>query len=138
MPGSQVGIMAADLIQISRYHPVGFCRLRELAIAFGKRDCELADYQIPVSRSGYWWLAGVFLIFIGGMGVLLSISGQPETVNDLPLRVKFLLDKAIFVCAGAMEGRWQPAVVGYYSSSERMQKIERLSNHGGISGWCNL
>ncbi len=88
MPGKpELELMAADLIQNKPLPSSGVLQVAGVAIAFGKQDCELADYQIPVSRSGYWWLAGVFLIFIGGMGVLLSISGQPETVNDLPLRV---------------------------------------------------
>lgn len=36
----------------------GVLQVAGVAIAFGKQDCELADYQIPVSRSGTGgWLA---------------------------------------------------------------------------------
>lgn len=81
------------------------------------------------------------MIFIGGMGVLLSISGQPETVNDLPLRVKFLLDKSNIHYVRAQwkeDGSLQ--LSGYCSSSEQMQKVRAtLESWGGhVSGWCNL
>ncbi|EOE9059417.1 SctD family type III secretion system inner membrane ring subunit SsaD [Salmonella enterica subsp. enterica serovar Infantis] len=111
----------------------GVLQVAGVAIAFGKQDCELADYQIPVSRSGYWWLAGVFLIFIGGMGVLLSISGQPETVNDLPLQVKFLLDKSNIHYVRAQwkeDGSLQ--LSGYCSSSEQMQKVRATLESWGV------
>lgn len=72
----------------------GVLQVAGVALAFGKEDCDLASYHIPVSRLGHWWLVGIFMIFIGGMGALLSVGSQPETVNDLPLRVKLLLDKS--------------------------------------------
>lgn len=78
-------------------------------------------------------MAGVFLIFIGGMGVLLSISGQPETVNDLPLRVKFLLDKSNIHYVRAQwkeDGSLQ--LSGYCSSSEQMQKVRATLESWGV------
>ncbi|ASG88161.1 type III secretion system inner membrane ring subunit SctD [Salmonella enterica] len=111
----------------------GVLQVAGIAIAFGKQDCDLASYQIPVSRSGYWWLAGAFLIFIGGMGVLSSVSDQPETVSDLPLRVKFLLDKNNIHYVRAQwkeDGSLQ--LSGYCSSSEQMQKVKATLESWGV------
>ncbi|EAM2922255.1 EscD/YscD/HrpQ family type III secretion system inner membrane ring protein [Salmonella enterica] len=102
----------------------GVLQVAGIAMAFGKSDCDLASYQIPISRLRHWWLAGVFLIFIGGMGALSSIGGQPETVNDLPLRVKLLLDKSNIHYVRAQwkeDGSLQ--LSGYCSSNEQMQKV---------------
>ncbi|EDS7585504.1 EscD/YscD/HrpQ family type III secretion system inner membrane ring protein [Salmonella enterica subsp. diarizonae] len=111
----------------------GVLQVAGIAIAFGKSDCDLASYQIPISRLGHWWLAGVFLIFIGGMGALSSIGGQPETVNDLPLRVKLLLDKSNIHYVRAQwkeDGSLQ--LSGYCSSNEQMQKVRATLESWGV------
>lgn len=111
----------------------GVLQVAGIAMAFGKSDCDLASYQIPISRLRHWWLAGVFLIFIGGMGVLSSIGGQPETVNDLPLRVKLLLDKSNIHYVRAQwkeDGSLQ--LSGYCSSNEQMQKVRATLESWGV------
>lgn len=111
----------------------GVLQVAGIAMAFGKSDCDLASYQIPISRLRHWWLAGVFLIFIGGMGALSSIGGQPETVNDLPLRVKLLLDKSNIHYVRAQwkeDGSLQ--LSGYCSSNEQMQKVRATLESWGI------
>ncbi|AXD72303.1 EscD/YscD/HrpQ family type III secretion system inner membrane ring protein [Salmonella enterica] len=111
----------------------GVLQVAGIAMAFGKSDCDLASYQIPISRLGHWWLAGVFLIFIGGMGALSSIGGQPETVNDLPLRVKLLLDKSNIHYVRAQwkeDGSLQ--LSGYCSSNEQMQKVRATLESWGV------
>ncbi|MGG5979519.1 type III secretion system inner membrane ring subunit SctD [Salmonella enterica] len=111
----------------------GVLQVAEIAMAFGKSDCDLASYQIPISRLRHWWLAGVFLIFIGGMGALSSIGGQPETVNDLPLRVKLLLDKSNIHYVRAQwkeDGSLQ--LSGYCSSNEQMQKVRATLESWGV------
>ncbi|EBG9220309.1 EscD/YscD/HrpQ family type III secretion system inner membrane ring protein [Salmonella enterica] len=111
----------------------GVLQVAGIAMAFGKSDCDLASYQIPISRLRHWWLAGVFLIFIGGMGALSSIGGQPETVNDLPLRVKFLLDKSNIHYVRAQwkeDGSLQ--LSGYCSSNEQMQKVRATLESWGV------
>ncbi|EAN1667362.1 TPA: type III secretion system inner membrane ring subunit SctD [Salmonella enterica] len=111
----------------------GVLQVAGIAMAFGKSDCDLASYQIPISRLRYWWLAGVFLIFIGGMGALSSIGGQPETVNDLPLRVKLLLDKSNIHYVRAQwkeDGSLQ--LSGYCSSNEQMQKVRATLESWGV------
>ncbi len=67
----------ADFNPNKCHHPVGFCRLREWLSRLVNRIVNLLIIKYPFPDQGYWWLAGVFLIFIGGMGVLLSIGGQP-------------------------------------------------------------
>ncbi|EBC0455579.1 EscD/YscD/HrpQ family type III secretion system inner membrane ring protein [Salmonella enterica] len=111
----------------------GVLQVAGIAMAFGKSDCDLASYQIPISRLRHWWLAGVFLIFIGGMGALSSIGGQPETVNDLPLRVKLLLDKSNIHYVRAQwkeDGSLQ--LSGYCSSNEQMQKVRATLESWGV------
>lgn len=111
----------------------GVLQVAGVTLAFGKQDCDLASYQIPVSRLRYWWLAGVFLIFICGIGVLLSVGGQPETESDLSLRVKFLLDKSNIHYVRAQwkkDGSLQ--LSGYCSSSEQMQKVRAILESWGI------
>ncbi|EAO9172890.1 EscD/YscD/HrpQ family type III secretion system inner membrane ring protein [Salmonella enterica] len=111
----------------------GVLQVAGIAMAFGKSDCDLASYQIPISRLRHWWLAGVFLIFIGGMGALSSIGGQPETVNDLPLRVKLLLDKSKIHYVRAQwkeDGSLQ--LSGYCSSNEQMQKVRATLESWGV------
>ncbi|EHI7915861.1 TPA: type III secretion system inner membrane ring subunit SctD [Salmonella enterica subsp. diarizonae serovar 61:l,v:z35] len=111
----------------------GVLQVAGIAMAFGKSDCDLASYQIPISRLRYWWLAGVFLIFIGGMGALSSIGDQPETVNDLPLRVKLLLDKSNIHYVRAQwkeDGSLQ--LSGYCSSNEQMQKVRATLESWGV------
>ncbi|MJY19172.1 EscD/YscD/HrpQ family type III secretion system inner membrane ring protein [Salmonella enterica subsp. enterica serovar Enteritidis] len=111
----------------------GVLQVAGIAMAFGKSDCDLASYQIPISRLRHWWLAGVFLIFIGGMGALSSIGGQPETVNDLPLRVKLLLDKSNIHYVRAQwkeDGSLQ--LSGYCSSNEQMQKMRATLESWGV------
>lgn len=111
----------------------GVLQVAGIAMAFGKSDCDLASYQIPISRLRHWWLAGVFLIFIGGMGALSSIGGQPETVNDLPLRVKLLLDKSNIHYVRAQwkeDGSLQ--LSGYCSSKEQMQKVRATLESWGV------
>ncbi|EAU4678453.1 EscD/YscD/HrpQ family type III secretion system inner membrane ring protein [Salmonella enterica] len=111
----------------------GVLQVAGIAMAFGKSDCDLASYQIPISRLRHWWLAGVFLIFIGGMGALSSIGGQPETVNDLPLRVKLLLDKGNIHYVRAQwkeDGSLQ--LSGYCSSNEQMQKVRATLESWGV------
>ncbi|ELE4478875.1 EscD/YscD/HrpQ family type III secretion system inner membrane ring protein [Salmonella enterica] len=111
----------------------GVLQVAGIAMAFGKSDCDLASYQIPISRLRHWWLAGVFLIFIGGMGALSSIGGQPETVNDLPLRVKLLLDKSNIHYVRAQwkeDGSLQ--LSGYCSSNEQMQKVRATLVSWGV------
>lgn len=111
----------------------GVLQVAGIAMAFGKSDCDLASYQIPISRLRHWWLAGVFLIFIGGMGALASIGGQPETVNDLPLRVKLLLDKSNIHYVRAQwkeDGSLQ--LSGYCSSNEQMQKVRATLESWGV------
>lgn len=111
----------------------GVLQVAGIAMAFGKSDCDLASYQIPISTLRHWWLAGVFLIFIGGMGALSSIGGQPETVNDLPLRVKLLLDKSNIHYVRAQwkeDGSLQ--LSGYCSSNEQMQKVRATLESWGV------
>ncbi|ECK6528707.1 EscD/YscD/HrpQ family type III secretion system inner membrane ring protein [Salmonella enterica] len=111
----------------------GVLQVAGIAMAFGKSDCDLVSYQIPISRLRHWWLAGVFLIFIGGMGALSSIGGQPETVNDLPLRVKLLLDKSNIHYVRAQwkeDGSLQ--LSGYCSSNEQMQKVRATLESWGV------
>ncbi|ENS3355797.1 EscD/YscD/HrpQ family type III secretion system inner membrane ring protein [Salmonella enterica] len=111
----------------------GVLQVAGIAMAFGKSDCDLASYQIPISRLRHWWLAGVFLIFIGGMGALSNIGGQPETVNDLPLRVKLLLDKSNIHYVRAQwkeDGSLQ--LSGYCSSNEQMQKVRATLESWGV------
>ncbi|ENB2030114.1 EscD/YscD/HrpQ family type III secretion system inner membrane ring protein [Salmonella enterica] len=111
----------------------GVLQVAGIAMAFGKSDCDLASYQIPISRLRHWWLAGVFFIFIGGMGALSSIGGQPETVNDLPLRVKLLLDKSNIHYVRAQwkeDGSLQ--LSGYCSSNEQMQKVRATLESWGV------
>lgn len=111
----------------------GVLQVAGIAMAFGKSDCDLASYQIPISRLRHWWLAGVFLIFIGGMGALSSIGDQPETVNDLPLRVKLLLDKSNIHYVRAQwkeDGSLQ--LSGYCSSNEQMQKVRATLESWGV------
>lgn len=111
----------------------GVLQVAGIAMAFGKSDCDLASYQIPISRLRHWWLAGVFLIFNGGMGALSSIGGQPETVNDLPLRVKLLLDKSNIHYVRAQwkeDGSLQ--LSGYCSSNEQMQKVRATLESWGV------
>ncbi|EAO3107364.1 EscD/YscD/HrpQ family type III secretion system inner membrane ring protein [Salmonella enterica subsp. diarizonae] len=111
----------------------GVLQVAGIAMAFGKSDCDLASYQIPISRLRHWWLAGVFLIFIGGMGALSSIGGQPETVNDLPLRIKLLLDKSNIHYVRAQwkeDGSLQ--LSGYCSSNEQMQKVRATLESWGV------
>ncbi|HHQ8347852.1 TPA: type III secretion system inner membrane ring subunit SctD [Salmonella enterica subsp. diarizonae] len=111
----------------------GVLQVAGIAMAFGKSDCDLASYQIPISKLRHWWLAGVFLIFIGGMGALSSIGGQPETVNDLPLRVKLLLDKSNIHYVRAQwkeDGSLQ--LSGYCSSNEQMQKVRATLESWGV------
>ncbi|ECG8588936.1 EscD/YscD/HrpQ family type III secretion system inner membrane ring protein [Salmonella enterica subsp. salamae] len=111
----------------------GVLQVAGVAIAFGKQDCDLASYRIPGSRLGYWWLAGVFLLLVGGIGVLLSAGGQSEAVNDLPLRVKFLLDKNnIHYVQARWKGDGSLQLSGYCSSSQQMQKIRAILESWGV------
>ncbi|EAW1036408.1 EscD/YscD/HrpQ family type III secretion system inner membrane ring protein [Salmonella enterica] len=111
----------------------GVLQVAGVALAFGKEDCDLASYHIPVSRLGHWWLVGIFMIFIGGMGALLSVGSQPETVNDLPLRVKLLLDKSNI---HYVQAQWKKdgslQLSGYCSSSEQMQKVRAILESWGV------
>ena len=103
----------------------GVLEVAGIALAFGSKESQLADYRIPSSWPRYGWLAGLLLLITGGIGVLLLAARPVASEDNLHQRVKLLLQQSDML--PGIQTNWRPdgslQLSGYCPASKQMLKV---------------
>lgn len=112
----------------------GVLEVAGIALAFGRKECQLADYRIPTPWFRYGWLAGLLLLLSGGVGAFLLDRMPTTAASNLHQRVKSLLRQSHLL--PDIHSLWKPdgslQLSGYCQASKQMLKLRVALESWGV------